>query len=88
MIMGPKELSDARIRNRILNEIIEERFTQHEFWGEQNHNSDKWFSILGEEIGEACQANNDGDIDNYRTGCIQAAAVLVQMIECYDRNGR
>lgn len=79
-----EELEEAF--NAVMDEVFEERIRQNELWGEQNHEPDKWFSILMEEIGEAAESNNDKDMDNYRTECIQAAAVIVQMIECFDRN--
>lgn len=74
------------IRLRVINEILKERERQNEKWAVQNFIPAMWFSILIEEIGEAAQASNDGDMGNYRKELIQAAAVIVQMIECFDRN--
>lgn len=73
-------------RTKIIGGILAERERQNEKWGAQNFIPTMWFSILIEEIGEAAQAANDGDEEGYRNECIQAAAVLVQMIECFDRN--
>lgn len=36
-------------------QVAEERVRQDQKWGEQNHDPFVWFTILGEEYGEACQ---------------------------------
>lgn len=36
-------------------EVAEEQVRQDQKWGEQNHDPFVWFTILGEEYGEACQ---------------------------------
>lgn len=86
----------------VLGEISNERLRQDEKWGEQNHGFDRWFKILGEELGEACRASLEADaaqgeklsavlrraehLRNMRVEMIQAAAVLIAAIECGDRN--
>jgi hypothetical protein len=41
----------------IFHEIKREREKQNAKWGEQGHHPFVWFTILGEEIGEACEAS-------------------------------
>ena len=67
-----------------------ERRRQDEKWGEQNHGIMEWLSVLGEEVGEACQAANihhwnGGDITPLRTELVHVAAVALAAIECLDR---
>lgn len=90
---------DYEPQNRILEEIADERDSQDEKWGEQNHDPFKWLCILGEEVGEVnkaiCDAFqwNEKDTEqfnilklrDYRAELIQVAAVAVSMIECLDR---
>lgn len=79
------KLNRRRIK-KILNEILNERKSQHRIYGEQNHKPEFWLSILGEEHGEVCKAVYERKSENYREELVQVAAVAVQMIECYDRN--
>lgn len=69
----------------IVSDIVMERRAQDAKWGQQNHGPDRWMNILMEEIGEISRARNDGDVENYRTEMVQSAAVLVAMIDAYDR---
>lgn len=71
--------------------VSEERKSQDEKWGEQNHIRQVWIAILGEEFGELCT-----EINNYNPGysssriekeLIQIAAVCQVMWECGVRNG-
>ena len=75
----------------VIEEITEERFKQDEKWGEQNHSPADWLMILGEEVGEVNRAAleakfADKTLTNYREELIQVAAVVIAMIECFDRN--
>ncbi len=80
----------------ILQEIKSERYKQDKKWGEQNHDQFKWLAILMEEIGEASKElndclippnkNNTNLLINYRKEMIQVGAVVVAMIESFDRN--
>ncbi len=77
--------------DRTTDEVRAERFAQDRRWGEQNHAPMEWLSILGEEMGEACQAANkahwnDASWDDYRTELVQVAAVACAAIECLDRH--
>lgn len=70
--------------------IMQERVDQNVKWGEQNHDDATWSLILGEEVGEACQAalhdRFGGDhAGTLRDELVQVAAVVVQWIECLDR---
>ncbi len=74
----------------IFNEIHQERKAQDEKWGEQNHSPENWLSILMEEVGEVARAMiekkfNIKEKGNYREELVQCAAVLVSMVECFDR---
>ena len=78
-------------QDQILREVSQERASQDKKWGVQNHDAFTWFSILGEEVGEAHKAaleNRYGNASSaeYREELIQVAAVAVAMIECYDRH--
>jgi NTP pyrophosphatase (non-canonical NTP hydrolase) len=81
----------------ILAEVITERASQDDQWGEQNHLPSKWMLILMEEVGEASKevleayALGDGvgliePLEKWRAELIQVAAVAVAAVECYDRN--
>ena len=74
-------------RTSYLQEIHNERESQDDIWGEQNHKPAFWLSILGEEFGEVCRAVYENDTENYREELIQVAAVALSMVECLDRNG-
>ena len=83
----------------ILLEIKQERFEQDAKWGQQNHDPVSWNAILGEEIGEVAKEVvefifHGGDskdskeliLGKMRMELIQSAAVIVAMIESFDRN--
>lgn len=69
----------------VLKDVAAERERQDQMWGEQNKRRSDWLSILGEEYGESCEANNDGLVTQYRKELIQAAAVAVAAVESLDR---
>ena len=76
----------------VLAEIVVERRQQDEKWGEQNHHPFTWTAIAGEEFGEVCQSALKATYGgatwaDYRKELVQAAAVLVAMVECLDRHG-
>jgi hypothetical protein len=64
-----------------------ERHNQDAKWGQQNHDYPFWRVILGEELGECDRAFLEKKPAELRKEMVQAAAVLVAMIECGDRNG-
>lgn len=73
-------------------DICAERVRQDLKWGEQNHDPDRWMSILMEEVGEFAQASlqarfGKGSPAAVREELVQVAAVALSMIECCDRNG-
>lgn len=85
--------------SKVLGDIAGERLRQDIKWGQQNHEYPMWSAILAEEIGEVAKAwlwwkIEKVRLDNglmssgadYREEMVQSAAVLVNMIECYDRN--
>lgn len=75
---------------RVLAEVENERISQKQKWGLQNHDIYRWLAILGEEVGEANQAAlhtefEGGHASTVREELIQIAAVAVQIVECLDR---
>ena len=46
---------------QIIDDVREERYAQEAKWGAQHHSHGWWISILGEEFGEVCRANLEGD---------------------------
>ena len=75
----------------IFHEIRLERSRQDQKWGEQNHDPADWCTILGEEIGEVNKAafeakNLYKPWIEYRKELVQSAAVIIAMIECFDRH--
>ena len=89
-----------KVNMAVLWDVARERERQDEKWGEQNHDQYLWLAILGEEVGEACQAalniefesyegleQNRVRVEKYRDELIQVAAVAVAIVECLDRNG-
>jgi len=82
------------LRQKVLDEINAERDRQEAKWGRQDHQPERWLSILGEEFGEVCKAvceasfpgyETTGDWSQYRKELIHVAAVAAAMAECFDR---
>ena len=48
--------STANRADYLYHEIDEERDSQERKWGPQHHSKEKWFTILGEEVGEVANA--------------------------------
>lgn len=82
-------------REKIWQDIFDERLNQIKRWGEQDLTHPEWSSILGEEFGEACQAANDayfpyqlayggGDTTKLRHELVQVIAVAVAWIQNID----
>ncbi len=73
----------------ILEEIRRERQRQDEQWGhhEQLHPPGTWAMIVMEELGEACQAFVQRDLEHARRELVQVAAVVVQWLEIIDLMG-
>ncbi len=83
------------MQKQIFKQIIAERQAQDKKWGEQNHNSFMWLSILMEEVGEVSKAALEAEhnqykhtalLGEYHNELIQVAAVAIAMIECVHRN--
>ena len=73
--------------NGVLCETRQERERQDERWGIQNHSAAYWLIILGEEVGEVCEAILESDVEGQRKELIQCAAVAVAAVESLDRQG-
>lgn len=70
----------------VLKDVKAERVRQNILWGRQDHNPDRWLTILVEEVGEVAKAIQEGDKKNYREELVQVAAVAVAAIESLDRS--
>lgn len=70
----------------VLNEVETERWRQEGKWGEQNHDSPLYLTIMVEEVGEVAKAILEHRRQEVRAELVQVAAVAVAMIECIDRN--
>lgn len=81
----PNVIIDDISRMKVIIDTMKERERQHELWGEQNLEKEKWIALIVEEIGEVARACNDKDDENYREEMIQVAALAIQAVECYDR---
>jgi hypothetical protein len=82
---------EHRMRAALL-DIMGERRSQHDKWGEQCHDLPTWLMILGEEVGELNQAVLEaytggprGRIKNIWRETVQVAAVACQIIEYLER---
>lgn len=93
-----RAVAEAARSVRIVSDILDERQRQDARWGEQAHPPERWQGILGEEMGEVCQATNDlvfGHTDNgvdealahLREELVQVAAVAAAWVEHIDRDG-
>ena len=77
---------------QIVQDVLAECARQNEKWGEKrNHNLFTWITVLSEEVGELAQAALHYKFGgpaaiNLRTEAIHVAAVIFQLIECFDRD--
>ncbi len=88
--MNPFEDYDL-IRAGVSEDIWAEREAQIDKWGVQTHPICEWMTILGEEVGEACQEalrirfgpeeNRKQYTADLRKELIQCAAVCVAIVE-------
>ena len=79
--------------DQVLNAVCRERERQNDRWGNENGNHPfEWMSILGEEVGELCEAVNEtcfqnpkrrqrGGRENIYREAVQVAAVAVAIAE-------
>ncbi len=70
--------------DKICQEVREERERQIKKWGDDAHPESTLLIVIGEEFGEACQAFNDRDSENYRVELVQLAACCIKAIQAYD----
>lgn len=68
-------------------DVEREQLRQFHKWGRQDHSSERWLCILGEEVGEAFQASNDGNYALLYQELVQVAAVAKSMAESLRRQG-
>ncbi len=78
--------------DRATDEVRAERLRQDARWGEHNLAPFEWLSVLGEEVGKACQAANKAHWDGapwagYRAELVQVAAMAIAALACLDRHG-
>ena len=79
-------------RRVLLGDVLNERMSQHDTWGEQNHDDSLWLAVLMEEVGEAATAvvsaaahGEHREVGRLRDELVQVAAVAVQWVEAIDR---
>lgn len=83
----------ALIKNAdVFERVISEVKRQVEKWGVQDHDGYKWYSVLGEEVGEVGKELNDAfhrplDYGKLEEELVQVMAVCFSMIESL-RRGR
>ncbi len=77
--------SGSTATESVTGEVVCERWRQHRVWGEQDQSNGRWLEVLTEELGEASKASLEGDARQRRIELVQAAAVIVAMIEAHDR---
>lgn len=71
----------------IISDITVERSRQDLLFGEQNHTPAQWMMILQEELGEFARGVLEGTSPaKTREELVQVAAVVVAMLESWDRN--
>ena len=84
----------------IIADVIHERVRQEARWGVQEHTSDRWNAILGEERGEIEHAINEAQayidkaervpqpiVDNLYEELVQTVAVGLAWLEDWKRRG-
>ena len=78
-------------KTKALTDVIAEMNSQDEKWGaDRDQHPFVWNTILGEEVGEVCQAILHDEFGGSHAGTareelVQVAAVALQFIEQYDR---
>lgn len=80
--------------HRVIADILATRSAQRERWGDPKQSLPEWLCVITEEIGEAATEINDGFLGckdepgdwlgRTRTELVQAAALIVRMIESID----
>lgn len=68
--------------------LAAERSRQEDKWGFQDRDAHTWLSILGEEFGEVAKAINEDDPRGYEEELVQVGALVVAMLENFQRRGR
>lgn len=86
-------IPDHRV-SKAAHDVFEEMNSQDRKWGaNRDHHPSLWQLILGEEVGEVCQAMLHDEFGGDHAGTVRAelvqvAAVAMQMIEFYDRQAK
>lgn len=80
---------------KVLTDVANERARQHQKWGQQDHQPERWLVILGEVFGNVCSIVKEDcgselyyevqAAAEYRKELVQVAAVVVAAIESHDR---
>lgn len=79
-------------QKKIISKVLKERQRQDAKWGEQNHATPVWGTIIGEEYGEMCQAINEFGFnptleaeEQIYVEAIHTMASCMAMLECIER---
>jgi len=82
------EAKSVSIRDKVLNQVGNERLKQYAKWGKQRHDRGTWLAILMEEVGEVAQAmqvnqswGKKSDAGDLYSELVQVAAVAVAIAE-------
>jgi len=82
------ETKSVSTRDKVLNQIVNERLGQNAKWGKQRHDHGTWLAILMEEVGEVAQAmqvnrswGKKTDAGDLYSELVQVAAVAVAIAE-------
>ena len=67
--------------SKVLVAVHEERVHQDKKWGVQEHEPERWFTILLEELGEAAKAKVAAFLDAFRPGARTGPALLRDVLE-------
>ena len=74
-----------KITKETFNDLIQiERNAQDEQWGQQNHNDEKWLTIILEELGEAAKVVLEENEEGILEETVQVAALLQAWVTSRD----
>lgn len=78
-------MNNHLLRSTIKEAVDLERYYQDQKWGIQNHEDQKWLTILTEEIGEVAKAILEQKPNEVKEELVQVTAVCVAWLEAIER---